>query len=212
VIDRAKHLPARRHGQRAAGQRRQALAVCGDAALGLAFYAFYDPCEAAVAPRRQTGTPQPPSAPEHAKGHELPGWRSPSPRYRPRASAAGHRGHPLEQSAPQPPLMRPPDGASHTGPGQSCARPGTTVTTSAVAVAPAIDNGPFRGRDGLLALYAEAPRLQPRMKAASAPTPGPSGWAQRMGPADRWGIQEVSPLLAVLGSVPRRRRFGPPFS
>jgi hypothetical protein len=70
VIDQAKHLPARLHGQRVASQRRQALAAHAveDAVRGIA---LHDLCEADVAPRRQTGPPRPPVATGPYKGARI---------------------------------------------------------------------------------------------------------------------------------------------
>ncbi len=76
----------------------------------------------------------------------------------------------------------------------------------------AIKRRAFRGGERLGALYTEPPLSRTRMDADIALADLSSGGARQIGAAYRRGIHDRSPLLAWLGSIPRRSMAGPSFS
>jgi len=76
----------------------------------------------------------------------------------------------------------------------------------------AIQRRAFRSSERLPALRAEEALLLARMDADISLACLSSGGARQMGAECACGVHEDSPLLALLGSVPRRSMSGPPFS
>src|ERR1700746_428263 len=76
----------------------------------------------------------------------------------------------------------------------------------------AVKRRAFRGAERLVALGAEEALVLPRVDANIALTYLASGRALQMRAEDGGGVHEDSPLLALLGSMPRGSMSGPPFS
>src|SRR6266849_4408778 len=75
-----------------------------------------------------------------------------------------------------------------------------------------IQRGAVCRREGLTARRADVPFLLLRMDANVALADLASGRTRQIGAEYRGGVHDDSPLLVVLGSMPRRSMSGPPFS
>ena len=75
--------------------------------------------------------------------------------------------------------------------------------------AQAIAGRALRGAERLVALRAEEALVLARVETNGAPAGLSSGGARHMRAECRWGVHDDSPLLVVLGSMPRRSMSGP---